>query len=368
MRKKICIIVPTHWSYRMGGSQYQVKCLIEKLSQLNGYSVYFLTRNCDYNYKATDYLLEKISSRKGIYKLGFFIDTFSLLDLLHKIRPDVIYQRVGCAYTGIAAYYARNRCEMVWHIAHDMDVKPFHDRISLLFLFRYINQKYLEYGIRNSSKIIAQTNQQGEFLNTYFNREPFAVIRNFHPFPEETIQKDENLIKVVWVANFKPWKQPEQFIQLAEDLSQKYSNIQLVMVGEPSSSEKEWQRSLEKRIEKITCLEYRRALPIKEVNKILSTAHIFVNTSLQEGFANTFIQAWMRKVPVVSLHCNPDKVFDDQKIGFYTGSYSEMLKKIDLLITDKNLREEMGNAAQQYAFREHSEKNIDKLISIFDSC
>ncbi len=367
-KKTICIIVPTHWSKRMGGSQYQVKCLIEKLSTLDHFDIYFLTRNCDSSFQPTGHKLIQISSLPGVVKFGFFIDTFSLLRLLKQIKPDIIYQRVGCAYTGIAAFYAKkNSCKMVWHIAHDLDVQPFRNRISLLYFFRYVNQKYLEYGINNCAQIVAQTKQQGVYLKQYFNKDAFAVIRNFHPLPKETIIK-YNPIKILWVANFKAWKQPEQFIRLSEDLLKIHENIQCIMVGEPSSSESAWQKSLEDRIGKVTCLEYLGGQKIEEVNRLLSGAHIFVNTSLYEGFPNTFIQAWMRKVPVISLACNPDGVFDDRKIGFYSaGSYEEMLRQVDLLIKNSTLREEMGENAQQYAFNVHSDKNIDSLITILDS-
>ena len=62
-----------------------------------------------------------------------------------------------------------------------------------------------------------------------------------------------------------------------------------------------WQASLMRSIEATPNLEYLGQRTHAEVNELLARAHIFVNTSTHEGFPNTFIQAWLREVAVVSL-------------------------------------------------------------------
>jgi glycosyltransferase involved in cell wall biosynthesis len=74
----------------------------------------------------------------------------------------------------------------------------------------------------------------------------------------------------------------------------------------------------------------------------------------------------MRKVPVVSLHCNPDGVFDQNKIGFFSGAYEKMLERVAELIQNPALRDEMGEKARAYAFEKHSEKNIASLVELFE--
>ena len=364
VRKRLCIIVPTHWSAMMGGSQYQAKCLIDKLLPNDQFEIYYLTRRYDPKFYPQGYRIIKVANAKGMRRHGFFFDVFRLLRLLHQIHPDIIYQRVGCAYTGIAAYYARrNNCKMVWHIASDNDVLPFQRTNSITTGFRYIDKKFLEYGIISSNHILAQTNQQAEYLERYYGRTPAEVIHNFHPMPRENIKKTDP-VKIVWISNFKPLKQPEYFIRLARDLKNLGKKVKCIMIGAPAYSALNWQHSLESKMSEIERLVYLGACPLREVNSILANAHIFVNTSLYEGFPNTFIQAWMRKVPVVSLHCNPDGIFEQNKIGFLSGTYEKMLQRVIELIKNPVLRDEMGERAQVYAFERHSEKNIANLIEI----
>ncbi|MDL1984789.1 MAG: glycosyltransferase family 4 protein [Deltaproteobacteria bacterium] len=353
-----------HWTQVMGGSQCQVKYLLDNIVPTDQFEICYLTRNYDPQFHPKGYRIIKIADESGIGRYGSFFDVFKLLKLLQQIQPDTIYQRVGCAYTGIAAHYARrNNCKMVWHIASDRDAYPFQEQLSLRSITRYIDKKILEYGVRSSHYIIAQTNQQAEYLKKHYGRMPTKVIPNFHPLPRENIKKT-NPAKIVWIANFKPLKQPEYFINLARDLSVLGEKVECVMIGAPARWDLGWQRSLENEIHEIGHLTYLGARPLEEVNSILAKAHILVNTSLYEGFANTFIQAWMRKVPVISLHVNPDGVLDQNEIGFFSGTYEKMLQRVVELIKNPALRDEMGKRAQAYAFEKHSEKNIANLIEI----
>jgi glycosyltransferase involved in cell wall biosynthesis len=365
VKKRLCVIIPTHWSAIMGGSQYQAKCLIDKLLPDERFEIYYLTRRYDSKFHPQGYKIVKVANVKGIGRYGFFFNGFRLLRLLSQIQPDVIYQRVGCAYTGIAAYYAvQNNCKMVWHVASDNDVLPFQKTNNFLITsFRYIDKKILEYGVMSSHYIIAQTNQQAEYLKKHYGRTATEVIYNFHPMPRENIKKT-NPIKIVWISNFKPFKQPEYFIRLARDLRNLGKKVKCIMIGAPAHLPLNWQSSIENKIDEEDNLAYLGVRPLEEVNSILAKAHIFVNTSLFEGFANTFIQAWMRKVPVVSLHCNPDGILERHNIGFFSGTYEKMLQRVIELIKNPALRDEMGERAQVYAFERHSEKNIANLIGI----
>jgi len=113
-------------------------------------------------------------------------------------------------------------------------------------------------------------------------------------------------------------------------------------------------------------LEYLGEKPIEDVNKVLCGAHVFVNTSKYEGFPNTFIQAWLRKVPVVSLNVDPDDVLKKEKIGFHSKNFNQMVKDTTKLIKDERLRNNMGERAQKYTSKNHSLANIQKIVDLID--
>ena len=61
---------------------------------------------------------------------------------------------------------------------------------------------------------------------------------------------------------------------------------------------------------------YLLSLDNTKVNQLFEKSHILVHTGFVEGFPNTFIQAWMRKMVVLSLQIDPDNVLTSKKIGF----------------------------------------------------
>jgi glycosyltransferase involved in cell wall biosynthesis len=87
-----------------------------------------------------------------------------------------------------------------------------------------------------------------------------------------------------------------------------------------------------------------------------------VNTSRVEGFPNTFIQAWARLVPVISLTVDPDGVIEKQRLGFRSGDFSQLVSHTRTLIRDQNLAEEMGRNGRLYGEKEHDlAENAHKL-------
>jgi len=351
----------------MGGSEYQAKILIDYLRQNKSFCISYIyagSKRSKIKIDGTEvYALRR---RKVLSKLGrsFFLDFGKIISILKSIQPNLLYQRVGFAYTGISAYYARkNNCRMIWHIASDNDVKPLQLGLKTMIQpFNYIDKKLLEYGIKNADLIIGQTKQQNELLKENYGRECDFIIPNVHPEPNGQIRKTDP-VRVVWVSNLKPLKQPELFIQLAERFRD-HQNVKFIMIGRQVRNK--WQAKLESRMEKLNNLEYLGEKPINDVNRILCESHILVNTSQYEGFPNTFIQAWMRRVSVVSLNVDPDGVIEHNKIGFHSRSFEKLVSHTRQLIENKWLREQMGKRAYEFSVRAHSlDANIEKMIKLF---
>ncbi|MFO7286630.1 MAG: glycosyltransferase family 4 protein [Gammaproteobacteria bacterium] len=361
---KICVIVPTHWQAVMGGSQYQAKLLIEHLAASGEHEIYYLARQvpealgCEKTHRVI-----RIAPARGIGRWGKLTDVFDLVRHLERIGPDAVYQRVGCAYTGAAAYYCKKhdkRC--VWHVAHDQEVTPFAWRLTRHALFDYVDKRILEYGIRNASDIVTQTRQQAELLRRHYGRGPSAIVPNYHPLPARRPKKSRP-ITVAWIANLKPWKRPEVFLRLARDLSG-MKDVQFVMIGAPRGNPA-WCRRIRHEAERLPNLRFLGGQPQDRVNEVLSEAHVFVNTSTQEGFANTFIQAWQRCVPVLSLSVNPDGLLDEGRIGICAGSYANLARELVRLIRDEPLRERMGEAARLHAAATYADRaHLDTLARL----
>ncbi len=366
-KKKLCIVTPSHWAGSFGGAEYQIKCLLDAMEKRKSFEIHYLARNLNPEFSTDKYQLHWVGNRYRFSRHSHLFDALKLYSTLKKISPDVIYQRMGCAYTGIAALYAkRSGCRMLWHIASDQDVTPLQIKLSKDAPFRYTERKALEYGIKNTGSIIAQTRQQEQFLKQHYQREVTRIVANFHPVPPQP-QKNSQ-ISIVWIANLKPLKQPGLFMKLARKLKE-LPKVRFIMIGRNSNWR--WgnrlQQEISEEISQTGNFEYLGEQPIDKVNEILAQADILVNTSQYEGFPNTFIQAWMREVPVVSLNVNPDNILNEYGIGLScSGSFEKFVQSIRLLVENSSLRKSMGEKARNYALEHHSEKNAEQIIDILE--
>lgn len=360
--KRICIVLPAHWEAQHGGAEYQAHFLADALAEA-GYDVHWLSRRVPGPDTARTHTVHQIARQEGIRRRGFFFDAPALTGLLRRLKPDLIYQRVGGAYTGIATRYAlKSGCGMIWHVARDDEVTPNPSLASALRNpFRMVDKALLEYGARRAPCLVVQTEAQKELLARHYGRRDSVLIPNFHPVPEE--QPDKRLpFKVVWVANFKKVKRPELFVELASRFSDT-PGIEFIMAGAPLPNSP-WQRDLEMRIAALPNLRYLGRLTQPEVNRLLADAHVLVNTSEYEGLPNTFIQAWMRQVVVFSLSLNPGGYLSVPGLGACTGDLDVLEIRLHALLSTPAQLALDGSAASEFSRREFSQDNLSRLLDL----
>jgi glycosyltransferase involved in cell wall biosynthesis len=95
-------------------------------------------------------------------------------------------------------------------------------------------------------------------------------------------------------------------------------------------------------------------------------ARIFLNTSSIEGFPNTFLQAWIRAVPVVSFF-DPDGLIHRLQLGARPDSLDDMREAIRGLLDVGIYRENIGQRARDFAAREFSSSAAARYIELLDN-
>jgi glycosyltransferase involved in cell wall biosynthesis len=352
--------MPVHYSVaKGGGAETQVRMVMDEITKNNRYEIHFLCRRVP-DYQPRSHRVWKIGSENGLGRYWTAIDALRIYRTLKHISPEILYQNVGCAYTGIAAMYAkRNGAKLIWHIASDIDLKPELAGNNLKSRFiKSLDRFILDYGIRNASLIAGQTQYQSMILEKKFGRKCDAFIPIGHPFPEHQTKKSEK-VTVLWIAGVKPLKQPEIFVKLAQEINSS-ADARFVMIGHPINGE--WFQRLTDAINTVPNLTYIGGVSQSEVNRRLEEGHILVSTSQYEGFSNTFVQAWMRQVPVVSLNADPDNTLVREGLGFNSHTFERLSRDVKLLIENRELREKMGKKARQYAHENHS---VEKMTHCF---
>jgi glycosyltransferase involved in cell wall biosynthesis len=161
---------------------------------------------------------------------------------------------------------------------------------------------------------------------------------------------------VLWIARFEKEKNPLVFVSLARQLP----HISFVMCGFGSLAD-----DIARRAGDLANLTVLNSVSDETKRNLLATAFVVVNTSVAEGFPNTLIEAGLMAVPYVSF-VDPDEVICRYKLGFHVASFSALVEKVELLVQDRDLREQIGRNIRAYVEKYHDLKNTvaeyDRLL------
>ena len=367
--KKICLILENYFNYFKGGAELQAYFIARGLIKENEVH-YIFVKHHGFNEKKFRRIDDGIILHPiklydyNFFSTSFFQNYWELQKLLDDINPDLIYERGE--YFGIATNWCKkNNKKLFLGISQNITCYKRSILGSKYRLFSFpsniINGFFTFVGIKNANLIIAQNHQQQKLLQQNFNRNS-VVIPNGHPVPLPPFKKVDPPI-ISWIANIKKLKQPELFIKLAEACQD--LNVQFVYAGRLAQAS--YNNIFMRKTKTLPNLKYLGELPFEKTNELLSKSTLFINTSLTEGFPNTYIQAWMRETPVVVLNCDPDDLIKTHKMGFHSGDFEQLVKDVRYLIKNEDVRREMGEKAREYALKNHDIGKIGKrYLEVFE--
>jgi len=287
--------------------------------------------------------------------VGIRYSTLRLIwSALIQADADIYYGFRGIA--GIVALYTLLRKKkLVIAIPHDMDVQE--ERTSKSNVYNWL----WKFDLKRANVVIAQTKYQQEMLKQNFGRDS-VIIKAFHPIGSKRIKKEIPPI-VMWAARIGPeWKQPEVFLQIARAIP----NASFLMIGGPSEGGNLYDR-VKAQAGDLPNLEFAGFVPHYEMGQHFDRASIFVNTSTAEGFPNTFLEAWSRYTPVVSLNIDPGEIICRNKLGFHSRTFEQMILDVRRLLENEQLRQKLGENGWRYAKQEHDLNTVvEQFVELFN--
>lgn len=175
-------------------------------------------------------------------------------------------------------------------------------------------------GLRLADAIVCQTEEHRAALRARCGRES-ALIRTGHPSQESAAGAGTGIL---WVGRAHPLKQPELFVELAERLPAE----RCVMVLMRDRLHPELMRKVRARAGELRNLTLHEDVPLPDVGRFFEDAKLLVNTSTYEGFPNTFVQAALQSVPILSWKVDPDGVLAGHGIGVSSaGSFARLVAR-----------------------------------------
>ncbi len=356
---KICFIAPKAYQLfnpkvksTFGGAEVQLFLLATELAQRHDLDIHFMV--ADYNQSFIENY-HNVNIWKAInFKNNFILQSFTFFKVFNKINADIYIQRTLTLQSGLIALYCKlKRKKFIYMVAHDSEVDGTHKlyRNKITNFLAKINFKF-------AHKIVVQNNYQNEKLlaqkfNPHIVKSSYPIEKNF---------KKPNYPKILWVGRSEPWKRPELFLEIAK----LFPLEKFIMICAPSTDTPELAKKIKAESTHIKNLEFIEFVPFKDINQYFLNAKIYINTSVKEGFPNTFIQATKNRTPILSLNVNPDNFIVEYDCGFFcNNNLNTMIKNIQNILINPMLYNRLAQNAYQYAIKNHDiTVNANKFIDI----
>lgn len=366
-KKKLCFI--SFFAYPLfdcnceaifGGSELQLYQLAKRIAADNKYEIDFIVGDFG---QCSDKIFDRIrvtkafSMRKKEFRwiIGAYYQ-FKFLKTLKRVNADVYIQRAAGVETGIIAFFCKLfKRKFIYMTASDIDVNGEYRKKHKIFGIFY------EYGIKNASAIITQREEHKRLIKDNFKKDSVVIKNSFSILSEPSSLNERDYI--LWIGSAQALKQPEMFLEIAEAIPEE----KFVMIM-PKNNIKIWEKILNK-TKNIPNLKFIEKIPFDGINEYYEKAKLFINTSMFEGFPNTFVQSVMNGTPIISLNVNPDNFLNKYNCGFCTeGSKNKITEEIKRILNNKSLWTVISKNAYNYAREDHDmERNIKKVKNTIDS-
>ena len=156
------------------------------------------------------------------------------------------------------------------------------------------------------------------------------------------------------------FKRPDLLIEIAR----KAPDLRFVVCGGPTTftAAPGYGEQIAKTLRSLPNVEYRGQVPPDEANRVIANAASFLSTSDEEGFPNTFLQAWAAGTPVVSLRVDPDHVVARHRLGKISLTVQQAICDIRMLLDSEQEREAISSRAREYVAKNHSAPAVIRIF------
>jgi glycosyltransferase involved in cell wall biosynthesis len=268
---------------------------------------------------------------------------------MKRVDADIYYQRTSSVTTALMAVFCRHyRKRSIYAGASDMDFIPGHEEIELA------RDKWIfQFGLKRVDEVVVQhTGQQRNFRRNY-GREATLIPSCYVP---PAGARPDRSGYALWVARMGESKRPELLVEIARRMP----GQRVVMVGGPEGGRagEALHRAVREAAATVPNLDLLGFVPYAEIDRWFDGARIVINTSKFEGFPNTFLQAWARGIPTVSL-LDTQSLEEGIPVSAIAQGVEDAAALARRLMTDDLAWQQASTRAQRHFRRVHS---VDAML------
>jgi glycosyltransferase involved in cell wall biosynthesis len=246
---------------------------------------------------------------------------------------------------GLLALFCRHFGKrFVFRSASDSDC----DRSRLLV--RYARDRWLyAYGLRRADAILVQSDSQARSLSRNYG----LASRVAGMLVETPVTASTHDLDVLWVGNIRRVKRPDRVLWLAARLP----HVAFHMVGGALPGEEALHAHVRNAAAACANLTFHGRLSYADAGNLYGRARLLLNTSDVEGFPNSYLQAWVRGVPVVTL-IDPDGVIGREGLGIAAQGPDRFAGAIASLLGSHGAWQAASDRCRRFMAREFGEDSV----------
>lgn len=290
----------------------------------------------------------------GLRGLRFFHPRLTgLRAALTRAGADVYYQRCAGAGAGLVRQWCgQYRRPMIYAGASDLDFLPGPPNLA-----SWRDRRLFTYGLRNADEVVVQNPRQLALLRQHHDRDgtliPSCYEASASPATEAVAAPAD---EVLWVGMIRKVKQPERVLALARALP----GLRFRMIGGQvgdSVEARAYYRHVEAQAHALPNVTFMGLVPFDRIDPWFARARVLLSTSDDEGFPNTFLQAWAHAVPCLALFDTGSRI--DGEVPYALAADEPALARLlQNIMSSPELRGRLGDLGHRHLLAEHSPEHV----------
>jgi glycosyltransferase involved in cell wall biosynthesis len=297
---------------------------------------------------------------------------FLLLNKLYKEHHfEIVYSNTLAVLLGYL-FAKKNRIKHIWHVHEIIESPKIVNRIFRFLLARKSNS-FTIYNSRATANF---------WESTFEKRDNFNIVSNGLEVPTENISINKiievrkNLFEVNeeivigLVGRINKWKGQFILIEAFYNLTKKYTKLKLIFVGSTTENQLYILKELTSKIKEYNIENFVKIIPFQSnINQVWHSIDIAIVPSIEpEPFGLVALEAMLARKPVIaSNHGGLTEIVKHNSTGLLVepNNVEELIKAIEILVNDENLRLEMGKKGYIRAIEEFSiQKYVSKIEKV----
>jgi glycosyltransferase involved in cell wall biosynthesis len=300
-------------------------------------------------------------SKRFKKRLVWFTYRFPKIFLaLKKIKPHYLYTSMP----NWTSFYIGIICKIlkIKHIIRTANDKNID--FSIDKRIKFSDRTFIKLSYRISDLILAQSNFQFETLKQQFSEKKLMKISNPIVIQKQyLIRRNSKQGYIAWVANFRYQKNLKLLYEIASSIGEE----QFKIAGESLMDMDKETSTYYKKLKSLKNVEFMGSISQDKILNFLLDAKYLLSTSRFEGFSNTFLEAMMTGLPILSpLYINPDGIIDSFNLGILYNNPDDLTLKLNSEDLSSYIQKS-GNCIQYLLDHHDHNKLANELLITLES-